>query len=86
MRQAERCENCGGWIIPDSQGYAAHDCPLVCKNCGHQPCSACLSWCDVIDDEYEACCDGQCEYENYEILWCNEHWRKLYAQAEKEKG
>lgn len=93
LKEPRRCENCGNWIVPDAQGIAEHDCPLVCKNCGHQPCPFCLSWCDVLSYEGESgemwmeeCCDGECEYENFEILWCNDRWRQIYAEAEKKKA
>lgn len=83
MKEPDRCETCGNWIIPDAQGIAEHDCPLVCKNCGHRPCPFCCGWCD--GDDFD-CCDGECEYENYEILWHNDHWREIYAAAENAKS
>lgn len=35
---------------------------LVCLDCGHTACPVCWIWCDVLDDEGVACCDGECHY------------------------
>lgn len=34
-----------------------------CRVCGHVPCPCCVEWCDVLLEDLDLCCDGQCQYE-----------------------
>ncbi len=36
---------------------------LVCLDCGHQVCPYCRDWCDMVLNDGELCCEGECRYE-----------------------
>lgn len=38
--------------------------PRVCKVCGHEACSACYYWCDMILPNGKCCCNGNCTYDD----------------------
>ena len=36
---------------------------MKCLRCGHEPCPFCKDWCDVVSNDGDLCCDGQCVYD-----------------------
>jgi len=34
----------------------------TCLDCGHVACRLCRDWCDVVLDDGELCCEGECRY------------------------
>ena len=36
----------------------------VCNLCGHHPCPCCGTWCDMLLESSDMCCEGRCSYDD----------------------
>lgn len=64
------CIECGrAWRLVDAERWQFHGAwkfdgqQRRCTKCGHWSCPCCHTWCDeLVGDDYDPCCDGECSY------------------------